>query len=184
MRDSLLESVARVVSVLFGGIFTGFLITVLVFELSLRKFDASIYTQVRQVELVRLDTLATATLMPTAVATIVLLCIALKWNSPGLGLVSAALGLLLIVFVTTVVVNLPINADQLDWSVTNPPSDWADDRDRWQVAHAVRTVAAAAAFGCLVIASGLHKRHRRTEEPLPDLELDPPAYELSRGGRS
>jgi uncharacterized membrane protein len=176
MRDSILESVARVVSVVFGGIFTGFLITVLVFELSLRKFDSSVYTQVRQVELVRLDTLASATLLPTVGATIILLCIALKWNSPGLGMVSAALGLLLIVFVTTIVVNLPINSDQLDWSVSNPPADWADDRDRWQIAHAVRTVAAAAAFGCLLIASGLHRRHRRTEES--GLEVESPAYDL------
>lgn len=157
MRSSVIESIARIVSVVAGGIFTGFLLTILVLELSLRRFDASVYTQVRQVELVRMDTLAMATLLPTAIAAVVLVCVGLKRGSPGLGLASTALALLLVVLVTTVVVNLPINADQLDWSVARPPADWASDRDRWQVAHAVRTAAAALAFVCLVFASGLHR---------------------------
>lgn len=152
-----LESVARVVSLVFGGIFTGFLITVMVLELSMRDLGASAYTQVRQVELDRLDTLAIATLLPTAIATIVLVCVGLKWGRAGLGLQSIALVLLLVVFMTTVVINLPINADQRDWSIANPPSDWASDRDTWQAAHAVRTAAALLAYGCLVVASGVHR---------------------------
>lgn len=160
MRTVLLERVARVVSVVFGGVFAGFLLTILVLELSLRKFDASIYTQVRQVELVRMDTLATATLIPTIIATVILILVGLKRGRPGLGLTSVALGLLVVVLVTTVVVNLPINADQLDWSVARPPSDWANDRDRWQVAHAVRTVAAGLAFLCLLFAAGVHRATR------------------------
>jgi uncharacterized membrane protein len=158
---SVVESVARVISLIFGGIFTGFLVAVLVLELSLRDFDATVYTQVRQVELVRLDTLAGATLVPTTVATILLIFLGLRRGNRGLGLLSVALVLLVVVFVTTLVVNLPINSDQLDWSVTNPPSDWASDRDRWQVSHAVRTVAATLAFTCLVLASGAHRRDGR-----------------------
>ena len=160
-----LEAVARVVSLVFGGIFTGFLITVMVLELSLRDHGASVYTQVRQVELERLDVLATVTLLPTVVATIVLVCLGLKSRNPGFGLHSAALALLLVVFVVTLVINLPINADQRDWSVANPPSDWARDRDHWQVAHAVRTVAAVLAYGCLIVASGVHRARRTSIEP-------------------
>ncbi len=162
----MIERVSRVVSIVFGGIFTGFLITVLVLELSLRRFDASVYTQVRQVELDRLDTLATATLLPTAVATIVLVCLGLKWGTPGVGLHSVALVLLLVVLIVTVVINLPINADQRDWSIAHPPSDWTSDRDRWQVAHVVRTMATVIAYGCLIAASGMH-RLRRAAEPEP-----------------
>ncbi|WP_225993450.1 DUF1772 domain-containing protein [Actinomadura rudentiformis] len=51
--------------------------------------------------------------------------------------------------VLTMVVNHPINNDQADWNVQAPPAGWADDRDRWQIAHAVRTVAAVSAFGFL-----------------------------------
>ena len=160
MRTALLERVARTVSVVFGGVFAGFMITILVLELSLRKFDASVYTQVRKVELVRMDTLATATLIPTIIATAVVIAVGLKWGRPGLALSSVALGLLLVVLVTTVVVNLPINSDQLDWSVASPPSDWAHDRDRWQIAHAIRTVAAGLAFLCLVFSAGVHRAGR------------------------
>lgn len=153
-----IEAITRVVALALGGIFTGFLITVMVLELSMRDLRASAYTQVRQVELDRLDTLATATLLPTAVAVIVLVGIGLKRGRPGLGLHSVALVLLLVVFMVTVVINLPINADQRDWSIANPPSDWANDRDYWQAAHAVRTVAALLAYGCLLVASGVHRR--------------------------
>jgi uncharacterized membrane protein len=160
MRSSRLEAVARFVSVVFGGIFTGFLVTILVLELSLRKFDASVYTQVRKVELAHMDHLAIATLLPTVVATVILVWLAPKRRSSELGLASVALGLLAVVFVATVVINLPINSDQLDWSVGHPPADWASVRDRWQVAHAGRTVAALLAYVCLILASGLHRRHR------------------------
>ena len=56
--------VVRGVSLLFSGLFAGFLLCVLVLENSLRGFDASVYTQVRLVELDRLDTLASVTLIP------------------------------------------------------------------------------------------------------------------------
>ena len=174
-RTSAIESVARVVSLIFGGIFTGFLVAVLVLELSLRDFDATVYTQVRQVELARLDTLAGATLIPTTIATILLIFLGLRRGNRGLGLLSVALVLLVVVFVTTLVVNVPINSDQLDWSVTNPPSDWASDRDRWQVAHAVRTVAATLAFTCLVLASGVHRRLHKHHDPTSAIVETPQA---------
>ncbi|KAA1395498.1 anthrone oxygenase family protein [Aeromicrobium ginsengisoli] len=152
------EGVGRIVAVAFGGVFAGFLVTVMVLELSMRDLGASAYTQVRHVELDRLDTLATVTLLPTAVATIVLVGLGLRRGSPGLGLMSVALVLLLVVFITTIVVNLPINADQRDWSIGSPPNDWATDRDRWQVAHAVRTGATLLAYACLLLASRVHRQ--------------------------
>jgi uncharacterized membrane protein len=57
------------------------------------------------------------------------------------------------VFVCTLAINLPINGDQAGWSVQSPPGDWASVRDRWQVAHLVRTVAAVSAFGAFVAAA-------------------------------
>ncbi len=63
------------------------------------------------------------------------------------------------VFGTSLAVNLPINADQADWAVQNPPADWAAIRDRWQVAHLVRTIAALSAFAALAgSASGPARR--------------------------
>ncbi|WP_328324997.1 DUF1772 domain-containing protein [Kribbella sp. NBC_00382] len=106
----------------FAGLFAGFLLTVLVLEQSLRSFDAHVYTQVRQVELARLDTLASVTLLPALITTIVLVLRAR--SAPTI----AALALLAGVFLLTLVVNLPINHDQAGWSVQTPPADWADVR--------------------------------------------------------
>lgn len=148
----------RLGSLLFAGLFAGFLIGVLILELSLRRFDSTVYTQVRLVELDSLDKLATALLLPALIATAVL--VYRDFRTSTRWLTTAALALLVFVFGLTLVVNLPINADQLDWNVESPPSDWAEVRDRWQIAHAVRTAAAVLAFGFLAIAAVLPSRSR------------------------
>ncbi len=136
----------RWVSLLFTGLFAGFLLGVLVFENSLRGYSASVYTQVRQVELDSLDTLASVTLIPAIIATVVL---AIRARGNDRRLVLLAIGLLALVFATTLAINLPINADQANWSPQAPPTDWADVRDRWQLAHLIRTAAALLAFTTL-----------------------------------
>ncbi|TCO45763.1 uncharacterized protein DUF1772 [Kribbella antiqua] len=145
-----MDKLLRTASLLFSGLFAGFLLGVLVLESSLREYDAAVYTQVRQVELDSLDTLASVTLIPAIITTVVL-AIRARGNNRRLVLMAAAL--LLVVFATTLAINLPINADQGDWSVQNPPADWASLRDRWQVAHLVRTVAAILAFASLITAT-------------------------------
>lgn len=50
-------------------------------------------------------------------------------------------------------VGVPINTDQQGWSVLAPPSDWARVRDRWQIAHLIRTTTAVCAFITLVAAA-------------------------------
>ncbi|WP_326824636.1 DUF1772 domain-containing protein [Streptosporangium sp. NBC_01756] len=150
--DSLAGSI-RFLSLTFAGLFAGFVNGVLVFELSLRNYDGSVYTQVRQIELDRLDILASVTLIPALITTAILVALAVRGRGRAFWLTSAALVLLVAVFVTTLLVNLPINGVQVGWSVTAPPADWADIRDRWQIAHAVRTVAAVLAFALLVAAA-------------------------------
>jgi uncharacterized membrane protein len=149
---------ARLASLVFAGLFAGFLTGVLVLEYSLRSFDGTVYTQVRLVELDSLDKLAVATLLPALVATAVLVYRSFRTNTRWLTV--AALALLLLVFGLTLAVNLPINADQLHWNVQSPPADWTHLRDRWQIAHAVRTVAAVLAFVVLAVAAPLPTRSR------------------------
>jgi len=149
MTNSVIVTIARFVSLLFGGIFAGFLVTVLVIESTLRSFDAAVYTQVRLVELAHLDDLATAALVPTLIATAALVFFAARVRGRTFWLTLTALILLVVVFATSLLVNVPINTDQLTWNVQAPPADWASVRDRWQIAHAVRTGAAVLAFGCL-----------------------------------
>lgn len=140
--------IARGASLLFSGLFAGFLVCVLVLEGSLRGYGATVYTQVRLVELDSLDKLASVTLIPAIVTTVVL---AIRSRGVDRRFVLSALVLLVVVFVVTLAVNLPINGDQASWSVQSPPTDWASVRDRWQVAHAVRTVTALVAFVVLIV---------------------------------
>jgi uncharacterized membrane protein len=153
MTNSTVVKTLRLVSLIFGGLFAGFLVAVLVFELSLRRFDRVVYAHVRQVELVRLDDLAAATLIPALIATAILTGLAVKVRGRSFWLTLTALILLVSVFITTLIFNAPINTDQLTWDVQAPPADWASVRDRWQIAHAVRTGAAVLAFGCLSAAT-------------------------------
>jgi uncharacterized membrane protein len=52
-----------------------------------------------------------------------------------------AVVLFVAVFVVSVVVSVPINHDQTASDAQTPPPDWSAVRDRWQIAHAVRTAA-------------------------------------------
>jgi len=137
------------VSLLLAGTAAGLQVAVLVVETAPRSFDASVYTQVRQVELAKLDDLA-AHPVPSLIA-VSLLVIFAAGRSRGrtFWLAMTALILLAAVLATSFLVNDPITAQQLTWNVQTPPADWASVRDRWQIAHAVRTVAALVAFGCL-----------------------------------
>ena len=150
--------VTRLVGLVFSGLFAGFLVAVLVLESSLRSFNGPDYTQIRQAELDNLDRLAAATLIPATIATMILVISYFRARSRTRWLALTALALMAAIFVVTLTVNLPINSDQLDWSAHAPPADWADVRDRWQIAHAVRTVAAVVAFGLLAIAASARPR--------------------------
>ncbi|MFI6279822.1 anthrone oxygenase family protein [Streptomyces sp. NPDC050988] len=165
---------ARLTSLVFAGLFAGFLTSVLVLELSLRSFDSSVYTQVRLVELDSLDKLAVATLLPALIATAVLVHQTYRTNTRWLTV--TALALLILVFGITLIVNLPINSDQLHWNAQAPPSDWTNVRDRWQIAHAVRTMASVLAFAALALAAPLPCT-RRSSSPNNSARRDHPAAE-------
>jgi len=148
----------RWASLTFSGLFAGFLLAVLVIESALRSYGGSTYVSVRLVELDGLDRLATVTLLPALATTAI--AIALEFalgTKPPVSLV-VALALLAVVLLVSLTVNLPINAQQQSWSVSHPPSDWASVRDRWQLAHLVRTVSAVAAF-TLLSATNTLRRH-------------------------
>ena len=168
MKNTMIISAVRFASLSFAGIFAGFLVSVLVVELSLRDFDRFVYTQVRHVELVRLDDLATVTLIPAMIGAAFLVVASARQAGRTRWLTLAAVVMFAVVLVTTLVVNLPINADQLTWDVQAPPADWASVRDRWQIAHAVRTGAALLAFGSLAVAAmGASASARRAAQVRP-----------------
>jgi uncharacterized membrane protein len=148
----MIRTVLRFISLLFTGLFAGFLVGILVFELSLRGFDGSVYAQVQQVTLVALPVLATVLLFPAIISTAILVIVTVRHRDGSFWVTTVALGLLLVSLIVTLVVNVPINLAEGGWSVSSPPVDWAASRDRWQVGHAVRTLGALLAFGGLIAA--------------------------------
>jgi uncharacterized membrane protein len=64
---------------------------------------------------------------------------------------AAAAALVLVSFLVTRFGNVPINADIKVWAATAAPPDHASILRRWEIFNMVRTVAAVAAFGLLLV---------------------------------
>jgi uncharacterized membrane protein len=153
MNRDQVQTMSRVAGLLFEGLFAGFLTGVLVLELSLRRFDGAVYTQMQQVALIGLPILASVLLFPALIATGIQVFLGARSRGRTFWLTAGALALLLAALVTTLVVNVPINLAEGGWNIQSPPGDWASVRDRWQLAHIFRTCAALLAFGALAIAA-------------------------------
>jgi hypothetical protein len=145
-RPTLLQTTSAFGAVQFSGLFAGFLATVLVFEASLRGFGAAVYTQVRLIELQHLDSLATALLVPAILAAAALTLALIRRRGSGRWLTVAAVLL-------------------QSWSVSAPPGDWSNVRDRWQLAHAARTTTAALAFVLLAAVAVPVQSSRNAVQP-------------------
>ena len=143
----------RFVNLLCGGLYAGFLVAVLFIEVTLRDVGPDVYTVVEQVKHANLNLLAAATIAPT-LASGVLLLILLR-EPRGAVFVLTLVGLLCMVVALTItlLVNVPINAAQMAWSPQAPPADWAEIRDRWQLAHTLRTALAIADLSCQIVAA-------------------------------
>lgn len=142
----------RFLNLLTGGIYAGFLVGASVIELTLRSFDGSVYTQVQQIKHTWLHVLAKATLLPALVSGFTLLVLN-PFQCAAFVLVLVAQVCLVGALAVTLRVNVPINAAQMTWNLQAPPTNWAAVRDRWQVAHFVRTTLAVIAFCCQIIAA-------------------------------
>jgi uncharacterized membrane protein len=149
MTNAQLVKITRYTSLLGGGVFTGGALTTLIVELALRRLGGPGYIQVRQAEHAYFPWYIGAILVPTYIAVVMLVILARKAGSPALRPATAALVLLVLALVVSFAVNAPINLDQLDWNAREPPADWASVRDRWQIAHAIRTLFCVIALGCL-----------------------------------
>ncbi|MEU1543664.1 anthrone oxygenase family protein [Actinacidiphila glaucinigra] len=149
MTNALLVKITRYASLLGGGLVTGGALATLVLELALRRLGGTAYVEVRQAEHAYFPWYIGAIFVPTLVAVVMLVLLARKDGSPALRPAAAALALLVLSLVVTFAVNAPINIDQIGWDAQAPPADWASIRDRWQIAHAVRTVMIVIALGCI-----------------------------------
>ena len=144
---------ARFVNLLSGGLYAGLLVAVLFVEVTLRGVGPDVYTVVEQVKHANLNVLAAATITPTLASGLLLLILAREPRGRAFALTLVGLLCAVVALAVTLLVNVPINAAQLAWSPQAPPADWAAIRDRWQVAHALRTAAAVAGLSCQILAA-------------------------------
>lgn len=152
MVNVTLVRVTRYASLVCGGVLAGVALTVLFVELAFRGLDGPAYVRVRQAEFGVLTLFIAVVFVPTLVAVVALVVFSRRAGSSAFRPAVVALGLFLVAAVITIVVNGPINFQQLGWSAATPPADWASVRDRWQIAHAVRTLAIVVALGYLATA--------------------------------
>ncbi len=140
-------------NVIFGGIYAGFLVAVLVIEWTLRGMDGKTYTIVEQAKHAHLNQLA-ATTIGAALGTGLLLLVGggRRGGNPSVFMIASML-CLGVALATTLIVNVPINATQMRWDPNAPPVDWMLTRDRWQLAHALRTAFAVFAFAFQTLAA-------------------------------
>lgn len=150
--NATLAKMTRYVSLLCGGMFTGIALTVLVVELGLRRLDGPTYVRYRQAEFGFLTWFIGTVLVPTLIAVVTLVVLARRANGAAFRPAVVALTLFMLALAITVVVNEPINVAELDWNPRVPPANWASIRDRWLLAHAVRTAACVIALSYLGLA--------------------------------
>jgi quinol-cytochrome oxidoreductase complex cytochrome b subunit len=149
MRTGTLAKFARCASQICCGILVGVALTVLVLELALRSLDGPHYVLVRQAEYEPFTWFIGAVFAATLIAMTMAVTHACRADRPLLRPTIIALALILVAVVVTLVVNGPINLEQQGWDAQAPPTDWARIRDRWQIAHAVRTLALCLSLGYL-----------------------------------
>jgi hypothetical protein len=149
MTNATLVKITRYVSLLGCSMLTGVAVSVLVLELALRQLNGQEFVRVRQAEFAFFTPFVGAVFLPTLIAVAMLVIHARKAHSPTLRPTVIALVLLLLALLVSLAVNGPLNVEQLSWNVQAPPANWAHIRDRWQIAHAVRTVAIVLALGYL-----------------------------------
>jgi Domain of unknown function (DUF1772) len=140
----------RTVALLASGILSGALVIIAVLDVPLGR-SPQLYLQYR-----RATTEPLTRLLPPLGGATLLATAATAWRRGRPPALLGAAACLLAGLSLTVAVHFPLNAAILAWE--EPPPDWAEVRDRWRAAHAVRTVAAVAAF--VLLADDL-RRHPR-----------------------
>lgn len=74
------------------------------------------------------------------------------WDRPGTPLVVVAAGLLLLSVLMSVLLLVPINNRNKNWTPENRPADWEEQLGRWSRYHYIRVAVIIAAFTLLVTA--------------------------------
>ena len=145
---------ARFANLFLVALLAGLLVGVFIVELALLDVSASVYTAVEKPKHEVFEPImpvVNTLVIDSGLVVLLLIPDRMTWV---FGLTVVGVACTIVATITTLLVNVPINSEIINvWSVNNPPVDWAQVRDRWNLFHAVRTVLAVVALFCLLLAA-------------------------------
>jgi hypothetical protein len=147
--------IARFANLFLVALLAGLLVGVFIVELALLEVSASVYTAVEKPKHEIFEPIMPVvnTLVIFSGLLVVLLLIRDR-KTWVFGLTVIGVACTIVATTTTLLVNVPINSEIINvWSVNDPPADWAQVRDGWNLFHAVRTLLAVVALFCLLLAA-------------------------------
>ena len=117
---------------------------------ALSRTDAERFLPAIQVFAKLFGTIMPFWMVGTTLLHLVLLVVMWNWPAISTVLLLVATLLWLIICIFSVVGPVPINNRVKAWDIRNLPSDWREQRRRWDQLNAIRVVMIAAAFVALV----------------------------------
>lgn len=148
--------VSRFTNLFLVGLLAGLLVGVLMVEIALLEVPASVYTAVEKPKHEVFEPIAIVYVLVVVSGIFILSMSRREFKTTTFVLTLVGMLCVIASVITTLLVNVPINAEIMDaWSVENPPANWAEVRDRWNLFHAIRTVSMVVAFFCLSLAATL-----------------------------
>ena len=155
--STVILTIARFVNLSLVALLAGLLVGVFIVERALLEVSASVYTAVQKPKHEVFEPIMpvfnTLVIVSGLLVALLLIRDRKTWE---FGLTAIGVVCTIALTTTTLLVNVPINSEIINaWSVKNPPADWAQVRDRWNLFHAIRTVLAVAALLCLLLAAML-----------------------------
>ncbi|GAA4301463.1 DUF1772 domain-containing protein [Compostibacter hankyongensis] len=150
MKTKIIHFIALLLLLLVTGVFWGTWFTM---TRSIDQFSAAEFIHIGRVIIANVA-VPMSILMP---ACIIFLGLSL-WFYPekpsaGFHLSIAALVLMIITLLVTLIILVPIDNDLKQWTASALPEHWEDIRSRWHAYHAVRTFTALASFACFALAA-------------------------------
>ena len=159
--------VTRLVNLVSTAVLAGILVDFWAFvEPALGTLSAAEFTRVQQALNRRF--LVPAPVLYSVVmvsATLVVALLAREHRGVVFALSLAGLAFSAVATAITLLVNVPINLEVLQWSAAAPPADWAQVRARWVQANAARATAMLLGLGCQVLAVLLPARGQPSAPP-------------------
>jgi Domain of unknown function (DUF1772) len=139
----------RVVVLLTAGVLAGSTVCVWLLE---RAFAGSpaFFTEFKQLE-IRAFTVPLVAIGLIAVIFGLAHAALVRWRRSALAFTLAGVLSLGIAGFITARVHFPMNDRIATWSVTSPPGEWSETRDRWRQAHDARTAFTVLGFGLLIV---------------------------------